>query len=372
MPAAAVTTVRASAPGRVNLIGEHTDDGGGYVLLVAIPLQARVSLAPRDDLIVRVRSASHTEDGLVEYRVGAEQRRGHWSDYVAGVTASLVAAGYPVRGFVGRIESSVPPGAGLSSSAALTVALLRALRAAFGLDLDDLAVARVAHRAEHDFVGAPVRIMDPVAVSMGQPRAALFLDTRTLAAEHVPIPPEAAIAVIDSGAALRHAAGGDATRRAECEGAARALGVPTLREATLADLERAVLPPPLDRRARYVVSENARVLDMVAALRAGDLARSGALLTAAHASLRDDFELSRPEMDAIVEAAAAEPAVYGARLTGGGAGGPIIVLMRRDAGASPLTIARRCARRAGARVLIADILDGAAPATRDPVAPWPA
>ena len=352
MTTAAVATIRASAPGRINLIGEDTDYNGGFVLPVPLPLRVQVTLARRDDRTARVRSASYPDDGLVEYRVGEESRRGHWSDYVAGATATLAAAGLAVGGFAARIESALPPGAGLSSSAAVTVAVLRGLREAFELPVDDVALALMAHRAEYDFVGAPVGLMDPMAVSLGRPGHALFLDTRNLIFEHVAIPAAAAIAVLDSGIAHRNAGGGYASRRAECEAAARALGVPSLREATLATLETASLPGLLDRRVRHVVTENDRVLEMTEALRAGDLSRCGALLQAAHASLRDDFEVSLPKIDAIVEAACEDPAVYGARLTGGGS---VIVLMCREAG-SPAAVARRCGERVGARVLITDLM----------------
>jgi galactokinase len=362
MPAAAVATVRARAPGRINLAGEPNHYNDGLVLPVPLPLHVGVTLAPRDDRVVRVRSASYPGDGLVDLRIGEEQRRGHWTDYVAGVTATLLADGLPVRGFVARIESRLPPDDGLSSSTALTVALLRALRLAFNLALDDAAIARAAHRAEHDFVGAPVGVTDCMAVSLGRPSFALLLDPRTLVYEHVAIPAAAAIAVIGAGTADRRAGEGYRGRWAECEAAARALGVASLRDATLADVEHAGLPPPLDRRARHVVTENARVLDMVAALREGDLVRCGAVLAAAHASLQRDLEVSRPEIDAIVEAAAQDPAVLGARLASGGPGGAVIVLMRRDAAAAPATTARRCAWRSGAQVLVADVLD-AGPAT---------
>jgi galactokinase len=228
------------------------------------------------------------------------------------------------------IDSTVPAGSGLSSSAALEVALLRALRELGGLPFDDVALARIAHRAEHGFVGAKVGIMDQMVVSLADETAALFLDTRTLATERVPLPATAELAVIDSG--VRHAlvAGGYNTRREECERAAAALGVAELCRLGVDALDRVgALPPPLDRRARHVVTEHARVGEAVAALRAGDLLRVGALFAASHASQRDDYEVSVPAVDRLVALAAAAPHVHGARLTGGGFGGSIVLLVER-------------------------------------------
>ena len=254
--------VVASAPGRVNLIGEHTDYNGGAVLPAVIPRRTTVGLAPRDDRRMRV----HTTMGGAEatYDLGAETRRGDCFDYVQGCTWALAEAGFAVPGCDVAVDSTVPAGSGLSSSAALEVALLRALRTLAGLALDDVTLARLAHRAEHGFVGAKVGIMDQLAVSLADETAALYLDTRTLATERVPLPPAAELAVIDSG--VRHAlvAGGYNTRRAECERAAEALGVPDLCRLGVDGLERiAALPPPLDRRARHVVTEHARVAQAV-------------------------------------------------------------------------------------------------------------
>jgi galactokinase len=318
----------ASAPGRVNLIGEHTDYNGGFVLPLALPLTTRVQLALRTDDRVRAFSATLPADrGAAEYRRGAERRTGGWIDYVQGVTQALDRAGHAVPGFDLFIESRLPAGGGLASSAALEVAVVRALRAACALPIDDVGVARVAHAAETDLVGAPVGIMDQMAASLGDERAALFLDTRSLAFEPVPLPSSAAIALIDSGIAHRHASGEYRRRRAECERAAAALGVPQLRDLAPADLDRiAALPPPLDRRVRHVVTENARVLDAVAAMRAGDAARLGRLFVASHESMRADYDVSLPDIDRLVELACAHADVFGARLTGGGFGGAVLAL----------------------------------------------
>ncbi|WP_437724026.1 galactokinase [Sorangium sp. So ce861] len=326
--------VVAEAPGRVNLIGEHTDYSGGYVLPTAIPQKARIEMAPRGDGLVQVATMSVNRGGQRWYRLGEESRGGLWLDYVQGITAVLRGRGVSISGFDARIESSVPLGSGLSSSASLLVALARALRQMLDLPIDDVEIARVAHAAEHDFVGAPVGNMDQMAASLADEHTALFIDTRTLAFERIPLPPEAELLVVNSGVAHQHASGDYKTRRAECERAAALLGVPQLRDADAAAEQRiASLPAPLDRRARHVVTENARVLAAVAALRAGDLVRLGALFDASHRSMRDDFEVSVPEVDALVESAQAQPDVFGARLTGGGFGGSIVALVKRGCAA---------------------------------------
>jgi galactokinase len=338
----------ADAPGRVNLIGEHTDYNDGLVLPTATPQRCRVELACRDDERVRVASAA-VEGAVAEYRLGAEGRQGAWIDYVQGCTQALALAGERVGGFDARIASQVPMGAGVSSSAALEVSLLRALRDAFALALDDAALARVAHAAEHDFVGAHVGIMDQMAASLADERTALFLDVRTVRYERLPLPSTADLVVVDSGVRHAHADGGYNDRRAECERAAALLGIATLRDVTEADVDRiAGLPPPLDRRVRHVITENARVVEAVAALRAGDVARLGALFAASHASLRDDFEVSTPEVEILIGVARDDPAVYGARLTGGGFGGAVVMLAAEGEGAAAAArIADAYGRRAG-------------------------
>ncbi|HUM11121.1 MAG TPA: galactokinase [Myxococcaceae bacterium] len=319
--------VRAAAPGRANLIGEHTDYSGGLVLPVTIPRHTRVELRRRRDATARVHSEQlgKTE----EYRVGAEAPRHDWLDYVQGVTA--LARPRPLGGFEARIDSEVPPGSGLASSAALTVSMLRALRQAFGWELDDVRLALLGQRAEVEFVGAPVGVMDPMASSLGTEHAALFIDTQSLRAEQVPLPPGLAIGVVHSGISHHHARGEYRERRRECEEATRALGVTSLRSLTLDELPRVEqLPAPLDRRARHVVTENARVLAAVEALRSGELERLGALLAESHRSLRDDYQVSVPDLDRLVMLAAEAPGVFGARLTGGGFGGAIVVAARPE------------------------------------------
>ena len=326
-------SVVANAPGRVNLIGEHTDYNGGFVLPMAIPQRTWIAAAKGAGMRVRASSANlGTGDRVREYTLGRETRSNAWLDYVQGVTQALAADGHRLSGVDLSVCSDVPLGSGLSSSAALEVAVMRALRELFGLSLDDVRLARLGQRAENEFVGAPVGIMDQMAASLADDHTALFLDTRSLHYEQVPLPAAAALAVINSGVAHNHASGDYRTRRAECERAASALGVAQLRDVSIDDLPRLVLlPDPIGRRARHVVTENARVLEAVAAMKASDLRRLGGLFHASHISQRDDFEVSVPEIDLLVELAQAEPGVYGARLTGGGFGGSIVALVDREA-----------------------------------------
>lgn len=322
--------VTASAPGRVNLIGEHTDYNGGYVLPTALPQETLVLLARRDDRRVRACSVELGAGSLTTFELGAESRTHTWIDYVQGVTWTLGERGTRLGGVDMLITSNVPIGKGLSSSASLEVAVGRALRTMFHLELNDVDIAMVGHRAETDFVGAPVGIMDQMVCSLGDRSSALFLDAWTKAFEKVPIPADIELGVIDSGLAHSHASGEYRTRRRECDEAAAMLGVEKLRDCTPADLPRiARLPEPLNRRARHVVTENARVLLAVEVLRAGDATALGRLFLESHNSMRDDFEVSLPEIDRLVEIAASDPRTYGARLTGGGFGGAIVVLCHR-------------------------------------------
>ncbi|HEU0034968.1 MAG TPA: galactokinase [Kofleriaceae bacterium] len=340
-----MTTVTSSAPGRVNLIGEHTDYNGGFVLPTPIPQRATVELRTRSDRQVRVwsREMAVVSDRWEDYELGQERRRGGWLDYVMGCTEALRNAGHALSGAELRIASDVPVGSGLSSSAALEVAVLRAFRAAYNLVLDDTQLALLGQRAENDLVGAPVGVMDQMCASLGEPGAALFLDTRSLESRRVRLPSGVDLVVISSGIQHDHAAGDYRTRRAECEEAARRLGVPQLRDLAVDQLDRlGELPDTLARRARHVVTENARVLLAVAALERADLELLGRLMAESHDSMRDDFEVSIPQIDALVSIAAADPDVIGARLTGGGFGGSIVALAQGGTGAD---VARRVTGR---------------------------
>ncbi|MEO7274769.1 MAG: galactokinase [Vicinamibacterales bacterium] len=326
-PAAA----QASAPGRVNLMGDHTDYNAGLVLPAAIPQRTEVEIAGRTDRLVRLWSDQFAAEGIVEYELGSETPGRGWVDYVAGVTQQLAKVGLSA-GFEARLTSAVPLGSGLSSSASLEIAMSRAIRAVHALDIDDVALARAAQRAEVEFVGAPVGLMDQMACSMADERAALFLDTLDLHYERVPLPDTVALVVIHSGLSHHNVGGGYAERRQQCDHAAARLGVGTLRELDVSDMARVEqLPDPLSRRVRHVITENARVLATVAALRAGDLAHAGRLFNASHASLRDDYNVSIPQVDRLVELASRGRGCYGARMTGGGFGGSIVALAEPDA-----------------------------------------
>jgi galactokinase len=306
---------RASAPGRVNLIGEHTDHSGGFVLPVALPLRVTLELRLRDDDEVRA-----VTDAAVDPS---------WVGHVKGPLRVLGIG----RGVDVHVSGDLPPGAGLGSSGALGVAMLRALRDAVRPDLDDVAIAKLAQASENEVVGVPSGIMDQMASSLGREGEALFIDCRTLDIERIPLPGALELVVIHSGVRHEHATGAYAARRRECAEAARALGVPQLRDAGPGDRARIeALPEPLRRRARHVVSENARVLAAVAALRAGDLGGLGALLDGSHRSLRDDFEVSTAEVDLLVDLVRDRPGIHGARITGGGFGGSIVAVAEAGSG----------------------------------------
>jgi galactokinase len=340
--------VTARAPGRVNLIGEHIDYNGGSVLPTPLPRHASVELAERSGSTVRVSSANMGDPaGIESFVLGEETRQGTWVDYVQGALRVLQAQGHDLRGFDARISSEIPVGGGLSSSAALTVALLRALRSCFSLPLDDFRVALVAQQVENEFVGARVGVMDPMTASLGREREALLIRTSDLAFRYVPIPDVLDLVVVDSGQSHAHASGEYNQRRAECERAAELLGVERLCDLPRDQWDRiASLPPPLDRRARHAVTENERVRLAVAALEGVRCEELGAHLDASHRSLRDDYDVSTPEIDVLVRTLRAEEGVYGARLTGGGFGGAVIALAREGEGAE---VSRRAAEEFGRR-----------------------
>jgi galactokinase len=330
-------THAAFAHGRVNLIGEHTDYNGGFVLPTPIPQKTVVELAPRDDDVVAAFSTNYPERGVTQYPIGRESNapRSDWRKYVMGATHTLAKNGSKLGGFDLRVESNVPVGSGLSSSAALEVALLRALRSAFNLAIDDRKIALLGQSIENDYVGARVGVMDQMVASVGEFGSALFLDARDLSFERVPLPQNADLVVINSGVEHQHSSGDYNTRRAECERACDLLGVASLRDVGAADLSRIeLLPEPFSRRAWHVVSENQRVLDAVAAMRRGDLAELGRLFCLSHASQRDDYLVSIPEIDLLVELACKDARTLGARLTGGGFGGSIVAITKKGMGSS--------------------------------------
>jgi galactokinase len=317
------------APGRVNLIGEHTDYNDGFVLPFALSRGTLVMAARTGDGLLQVRSRQ--ERGNAAAAAVAGLRPGSvpgWAAYPAGVVWALREAGYPAGGARMVIDSDVPRGAGLSSSAALECSVALALADLYQLDITRPALAAAAQRAENDFAGVPCGIMDQSASLLCEAGHALLLDCRSGETSQIPFDTAAAgleLLVIDTAARHVLADGDYANRRTECEQAAAALGVPALRDITDLGALAGLGDPVLRRRARHVVTENQRVLDTVEVLRAGRLAEAGPLLTASHESLRDDFEISWPEADAAVDAANGAGAL-GARMIGGGFGGSVIAL----------------------------------------------
>jgi galactokinase len=317
---------RGTAPGRVNVLGEHTDYNDGFVLPAAIPQATTVEAALSETDAFLLHSTSECEPGaIVSYRSGEAAPEG-FARYVDGCTRALLERGVRVPPVALFIESTVPIGAGLSSSAALEVATLRALRELLGLKLDDVQIALVAQAAESKYVGVRCGIMDQMASSLADAARMLFLDTRTLERRLVPFPPGTRALVLHSGVQRSLASSAYNDRRDECEAAARALGVPALRDVADVATTR-TLPAPLDRRARHVITENARVCEAAQGVPAE---RFGALMSASHASLRDDYEVSIEALDVLVECLESQPGVYGARLTGAGFGGACVALADVD------------------------------------------
>jgi galactokinase len=307
------------APGRVNLLGEHTDYNDGFVLPTAIPQRTRVDVAHGAGPRFRVHAAEYHETAAFDLVSPPAE---HHARYVHGCLRELADAGVVLPPLDLHLHSTVPIGVGLSSSAALEVATLRALRALLGLAIDDVAIARLAQRAEIAYAGVQCGIMDQMAASLADTDHMLFLDTRSLERRLLPLPAGGAILVLDSGVPRRLADSGYNRRRDECREAARRLGVASLRDVDDAATVE-ILPEPLRARARHVVSENARVLE---AARGADAVRFGALMDASHASLRDDYAVSIPELDALVALLQSHPDVHGARLTGAGFGGACVAL----------------------------------------------
>jgi galactokinase len=320
------------APGRVNLIGEHTDYNDGLVLPIALPNRILVSGSARTDGRIAVASAGQAgviEFDLAELAPGSVQ---NWAAYPAGAAWVLREAGYDIAGANLLVESDLPTGAGLSSSAALLCASAVALLGLRGLEVDPAEVARLAQRAENQYVGAPVGLMDQMASMCCTAGHALYFDIRAMSTDQIPFDPSAdglALLVVDVKAPHRHVDGEYAARRKSCEEAAAELGVPALRSVAFDDLDDALARLSDDvvrRRVRHVVTEIRRVEEAVALMHAGRLRDVGPLFTASHVSLRDDFEITVPELDVAVDTAL-EAGALGARMTGGGFGGCIIALV---------------------------------------------
>jgi galactokinase len=315
------------APGRVNLLGEHTDYNEGFVLPMALHLGAWIALRPRADGRVVLRSLDFGEEQ--EFDLGRLHRGQGWIEYVKGTAWAFQEAGAALRGWDGVVTGDVPIGAGLASSAALEVAAARAFAAAADLPWQPVTAARLAQRAENGWVGVQCGIMDQLVIAAGREGHALLIDCRDLTTRPIPLPPGTVVAVLDTSTRRDLVDSTYNERRARCEEATRRCGVRSLRDLSLAELEQRahVLSDDHLRLARHVVTENARTLAAAEAMTRGDAAALGALMNEGHRSLRDDFRVSSPALDAIVAAAQGAPGCRGARMTGAGLAGCAVALV---------------------------------------------
>jgi galactokinase len=361
------------APGRVNLLGEHTDYSGGFCMPAALSFNMLVAATPRTDGVLRLHSMDFKESvevpltELESWRTGKGAK--HWSAYPAGVAWSLLERGATVEGVDLTMQGNVPPGSGLSSSASVEVATATALLALAGVEMAKAEIALACQRAENAYVGAPCGIMDQFISANGVAGNALAIDTRALTAELAPIP--AAMRLVVCNSMVRHSVGGGeyGQRRREVEEAAAAIArlhpqVKQLRDASLAWLEEAreTMSPEAFRRGRHVITDSGRVLEGVAALWAGDVARFGELMNQAHMSFRDDFEASCDECDLLAKLAQKLPGCLGSRLTGGGFGGCTVSLVEAGAAegfARTLEEQYKEATGVTAQVFVCEIADGA-------------
>ena len=325
------------APGRVNLIGEHTDYNDGFVMPVAIDFSTWAQVSPLDSRKLQILSENYGEEIEVDLDDPALAPRDHWSDYPIGVAVVLERAGHRLRGARLELRGEVPIGSGLSSSAAIEVATACALVANSGLEIDRRELALLCQRAENEFVGARVGIMDQFVSLFGQEQKALLLDCRSLEYRLLPLPDNVRLIICNT--MVKHALASSAynERRAQCEAGVKHLaqflpGITALRDVTSEQLEqyREGLPGVVYRRCRHVITENARVLAAGEALERGDLHGFGQLMGESHASLRDDYEVSVKELDLMVALAGTVDGVYGARMTGGGFGGCTVNLVRTE------------------------------------------
>ena len=332
-----MSDISVQAPARVNIIGEHTDHNGGFVLPTTTALFTRVVAAPRTDRIVEVRSTHFNESrtfALDEIQPGVNVS---WVEYVKGVAAELLADGVVLHGARLEIDSDIPVGGGLSSSASLELGVARALLAVAGASIAPERLARLCQRAEHRYAGVPCGIMDQFTIACAQKGNAILLDCRSFEVEQVPIPGNARLVITDSGVRHRLPDGDYNDRAEECAAAVQHLatvvpGLTSLRDLDAATLEaqKDVLGDVLYRRCRHVLSENDRVHLAVVALQDEDLETLGELLNACHASLRDDFEVSCDEVEALIEIANSCPGVKGSRMVGAGFGGCVLSLTTAD------------------------------------------
>jgi galactokinase len=311
--------IRAVAPGRVNLLGEHTDYNEGLVLATALTQHTAIAIAPNHRRACRLYSVEL--DQLSEFTLAAPPRE-HFASYVYGCLRELADYTSTLAPLDMHISTTIPIGAGLSSSAALEVATLRAVKELLSISVDDVQIAHIAQRAEVRYAGVECGLLDQMSSSLAQQGTLLYLDIQTLERRLVPMPPATELLVVHSGVERSLAQSDYNLRRTECRQAARMMGLQSLREARLETIEQ--LPPPLRQRARHVFTEN----DRVRAALSADAAAFGKLMNASHRSLRDDYAVSIPRLDDLVELLQAQEPVYGAKLTGAGFGGACVALCR--------------------------------------------
>ena len=318
------------APGRVNLIGEHTDYNDGFVLPMAIDRATWIAMRPRPDRLVQVHSLDFNEEA--SFSVAHLEKGSGWVEYLKGVAWAMGRARFILGGWEGVMAGDVPVGAGLSSSASVELAAARAFSLVSSFPWDVAVMAKLGQKAENQWVGANTGIMDQMISAAGKADHALLIDCRSLRTELVPLPPGVVVVVLDTATRHQHTDSGYNERREQCEAAAKFFGVPALRDVTIEQFEAqaAKMDAVIRKRARHVITENARTLEAAEAMRQGDAARMGELMDASHVSMRDDFEISRPEMDKMVEIAQGHPGSYGARMTGGGFGGCAVALVREE------------------------------------------
>jgi len=319
------------APGRVNLIGEHTDYNDGFVLPLAIDRAVWIALRPRDDRQVVVHSVDYRGRGGFSLDKLVKGNEG-WTEYLKGAAWSLQEAGYELTGWEGVLMGDVPLGAGLASSAALEIVTILAFAAVSRFEWDPVTMAKLGQRAENEWIGVKCGIMDQLISAAGQAGHALLIDCRSLEIEPVPFPGETVAVILDTGTRRGLVDSAYNERRAQCESAADFFRVPALRDLDLELFQRLAidLDDTVGRRAMHVITENERTLQAVDAMRRGEVCALGVLMNKSHASLRDDYEVSSDALNAMVESACDHPACYGARMTGAGFGGCAIAIIRPD------------------------------------------
>lgn len=320
-----------TAPGRINLIGEHTDYSDGFVLPVAINLDISIAMKPREDLSVQIFSLDFNEKKSIDLSNLEETDEG-WIEYIKGIIWVLQNEGYVLKGWDGVLSGTIPVGAGLSSSAALEIAALKAFGVSSNLSISPTDMAIFGRKAEVDWVGVNVGIMDQLISANGKAGHALLLDCQSLEFEYIPIPQDIRFVVMDTMTQRKLSNSSYNKRHDEVKSAADFLGVPTLREVKMDKLEEvsAAMDPVLFKRARHVLSENERVIAFCDAMQAGDYHKMGDLINASHASLRDDFDVSSKALNTMVEIAQSQPGCLGARMTGAGFGGCALALVQSD------------------------------------------